>query len=72
MSWTHEQKMAATLISLNGYKNTLPPGDPDLAKAQEHVDWRNARIAWNDADKLSMKAGPGSNPSGTPPPPPLP
>lgn len=72
MSWTHSQKMAATLINLTQYKNALPPGDPDLPKAQEHVDYRNDLIAYGDSVKTLAKAGPGSNPPGNPPPPPLP
>lgn len=72
MSWTHEQKMAASIISITQYKNSLSPSDPDYAKAVEHVQWRNDRIAWDDTDKLAMKNGPGSNPPGNPPPPPLP
>ena len=67
---TYAQKMAATLKDLKTYKLGLPPGDPDIAIAQAHIDWREARIAWNSADQTLMRVGPGSNPPGNPPPPP--
>lgn len=70
MAWTEEQIKGASIITITQYKNTLSPTDSDYEAVVAEVNWRNARIAWNDADKLKMKNGPGSNPPGNPPPPP--
>jgi hypothetical protein len=68
---TYAQKMDATLLALNAYKNSLPPGDPEIAKTQEHIDWRNTRKSWDMADSKRMNDGKGTGLE-TPPPPPNP
>lgn len=72
MAWTHDQKMAATLLSLTNYRNSLAPNDPDLPKANEHVAWRAIAKAYGEDVISAAKGGMGPGGLDTPPVPPTP
>lgn len=75
MSWTHDQKMAATDSALKSYRFSLGPGytHPDALKTEEHMAWRDDYDAWLVAQRSKVKNGFPTPPGlETPPPPPTP
>ena len=70
MSWTYSQKMAATAVALQSYRNGLPPGDPEIPTIDTHLQYRTDLNNYGNDVKNASKLGPGSNPPGNPPPPP--
>ena len=67
---THSQWMAMTKDAIDNFTSDLPLSQPQAAKWQEHIDYRNNLISYAEDIIDAATNGIGSNPPTPPPQPP--
>ena len=57
MSWTEQQFLDASPLSLQQYKNGLTPGDPEIARCTLIQNWKAAETAKVQVNTNRLKNG---------------